>query len=190
VRPGERVVEIGAGVGVLTALIAKRTPAELVVAIEANPQLQDYIKKLHRLNGVQPIVRQALVTPSSGGRTATLNLHEDFWASSPAWIKRRSQVGAVEVPAITLAEIAETWRPSLLIVDIEPLAAWTHAEKPPHALAGADFRPFERVLIELKAKQFAPDAVKRVFDHFSGQGFAYSTEVSSGSLVMFERIPA
>lgn len=190
VRPGERVVEVGAGVGVLTALVAKITPAELVVAIEANPGLQDYIAELHRLNGAQTIVRQALVTPSQGPATAKLYLHEDFWASSPAWISRRSQIGAAEVPVISVAEIAETWRPSLLIVDVEPLAAWTHAQEPPHALAGADFRPFERVLLEVKAKQFPPASVKRVFDHFSSQGFAYAVNISSGSLVMFERLPA
>ncbi|HEX4096209.1 MAG TPA: hypothetical protein VHX64_05735, partial [Caulobacteraceae bacterium] len=99
-----------------------------------------------------------------------------------------SQIGAVDVPAISVAEIAETWRPSLLIVDVEPLAAWTNAERPPHALAGADFRPFERVLVEFKPKQFTPEAVKRVFDHFSAQGFAYVLRISSGSLVMFERL--
>jgi len=190
VRQGERVVEVGAGVGVLTALIARRTPAELVVALEANPRLQDYIVELHRLNGARTVVRQALVTPQPTDGTASLFLHEDFWASSPAWIKRRSQVGIVQVPAMSLSEIAETWRPTLLIVDVEPFAAWTHAEGPPHALAGADFRPFERVLLELKAKQFPPAAIKRVFDHFSAQGFAFDVEVSSGVLVLFRRLDA
>src|ERR1700744_5424180 len=128
VRPGERVVEVGAGIGVLTALIARTTPAELVVAIEANPGLQDYIAELHRLNGVRAILRQALVTPSHGPSAAKLRLHQDFWGCAPAWISRRSEIGEVEVPGRALAEAAEPWRPSLLIVDIEPFAAWTHAD--------------------------------------------------------------
>lgn len=190
VRPGERVVEIGSCIGVLTALIATRTPAELVVAIEANPQLQDYIAELHRLNGARTVIRQALVTPEPSDNPATFYLHEDIWASSPGRISPKRQIGTAEVPVLSLPEIAETWRPTLLIVDLEPFAAWTEAEGPPHALAGADFRPFERVLLELKPKRFPPALVKRVFDHFSAQGFAYDQTASSGPVVVFGRIPA
>lgn len=188
VRAGERVVEVGAGIGLLTAVIAVRTPAQLVVAIEANPALQDYIAALHRLNGADVILRQALVTPQPAEGPERLLLHQDLWASSSAWIKRKDQLGAVLVPVLSLPEIAETWRPSLLIVDVEPFAAWTAAEGAPHALAGADFRPFERVVVELKPKRFAPAEVKRIFDHFSVQGFAYSPGLSSGPLVLFERL--
>ena len=188
VRPGERVVEVGAGIGVLTALIAKQTPAELVVAIEASPLLQDYIGELHRLNEVEVERRQALVTPGRGHATADFYLHQDLWASSPARIKRRNQIGVIQVPVMSLAEVAETWRPTLLIVDVEPFAAWANAEAAPHALAGADFRPFERVLLELKSKKFPPADIKRVFDHFSAQGFAYDVETSSGPLVLFQRL--
>ena len=189
IRPGERVVEIGAGIGVLTALIASKTRAELVVAIEASPLLQDYMGALHRLNGVEVERRQALITPGLGGSTADFYLHQDLWASSPAPIKRRNQLGVIQVPVMSLAEVAETWRPNLLIVDVEPFAAWTNAEAGPHALAGADFRPFERVLLELKTKKFAPTQIKRVFDHFSAQRFAYDVETSSGPLVLFQRLP-
>lgn len=188
VRQGERVVEVGAGIGFLTALIARRTPAELVVAIEANPRLQAYIAALHRLNGVKAILRHALVTPEPAAGPATLFVHHDLWASSPGWIKPRDQLDEVEVPVLSLPEIAETWRPTLLIVDVEPFATWTGAEGPPHALAGADFRPFERVLLELKPKRFAPPEVKRIFDHFSAQGFAYDPALSAGPLVLFARL--
>ncbi len=71
---------------------------------------------------------------------------------------------------------------------MEPFAAWANAEAAPHALAGADFRPFERVLLELKSKKFPPADIKRVFDHFSAQGFAYDVETSSGPLVLFQRL--
>ncbi len=190
VRPGERVVEVGAGIGFVTALIARRMGAGLVVAIEANPALQGYIAALHRLNGAEVIVRQALVTPAPGGPTAVLNVHKDLWASSSGPIKPGSQLEAVEVAALSLAEIAAEYAPTLLIVDVEPLAAWAQAPNGPQALEAADFRPFQRVLVELKPKRFPPAEVKRVFDLFSAQGFAYATEASQGPLVLFERITA
>ncbi len=187
IRPGERVAEIGAGIGVLTALIARTGKAERVAAIEASPLLQDYIRELFRLNGVEVELRQALVTPERSEPTATFYLHQDLWASSPARIKHRHQIGALQVPVLSLAEVAETWRPSLLIVDIEPFAAWTFAEAPAHALASADFRPFERVLLELKPKKFPPEALARVMAHFSAQGFVEDTELSREPLVLFRR---
>ena len=187
VRPGERVVEIGSCIGVLTALIATRTPAELVVAIEANPQLQDYIAELHRLNGARTVIRQALVTPEPSDKTATFHLHEDIWASTPGWVNPKRQIGTAEVPVLSLPEIAATWRPTLLIVDVEPFAAWTAAEAPPHALAGADFRPFPRVLLELKPNRFTAPQIETVFDHFAAQGFVRDPGVASGPLVLFEQ---
>ena len=190
IRAGERVVEVGAGIGFLTALIARHTGAELVVAIEANPLLQAYMAELHQLNGVEPVRRQALVTPQPALGPETLHVHQDLWASSPGWIKRRDQLDAVEVPVLSLAEIAETWRPTLLIVDVEPFAAWTAAEGPPHALAGADFRPFPRVLLELKPNRFTAPQIETVFDHFSSQGFAPDPAASPGPLVLFEQLAA
>jgi len=187
VRPGERVVEVGAGIGVLTALIGRFARAELVVAIEANPRLQDYIAELHRMNSVEAVVRQALVTPAPAAKPATLYLHQDLWASSPAWISRKSQIGVVEVPVLSLQEIAEAWAPSLLILDVEPFAAWAEASGPPHALDTADFRPFARVLVELKPKRFPPQEVRRVFDHFTAQGFAAVAAEPGDPLVLFER---
>jgi hypothetical protein len=46
------------------------------------------------------------------------------------------------------------------------------------------------VLVELKPKRFAPAEVRRVFDFFSAQGFAYSVTGSRGPMVLFEAIPA
>jgi len=186
VRAGERVVEIGAGIGFLTALIAARTPAELVVAIEANPELGPCIAALHALNGVRTTIRQALVTPGGGG-PARFHLHVDLWASSSGRVAEANRLRTIEVPSIGLDQVAADYRPTLLIVDVEPLAAWAAAAEPAQALEAADFRPFPRVLVELKPKRFPPKQVRRVFDLFSDQGFAYSTAGSQGPLVLFEQ---
>lgn len=53
VRPGDRVLVIGAGLGVLTTLIAKRGGVERLIAVEANTQLVHYLERTHALNGVE-----------------------------------------------------------------------------------------------------------------------------------------
>ena len=89
---------------------------------------------------------------------------------------------------LSLAEIAEAWAPSLLILDVEPFAAWAEASGPPHALEGADFRPFDRVLVELKPKRFPPPQAQRVFDLFAAQGFGRADGDLGDPLVLFERL--
>ena len=46
------------------------------------------------------------------GADANFYLHEDLWASSAGWISRKRQLGTVQVPVVSLPEIAETWRRS------------------------------------------------------------------------------
>ena len=52
VQNGDRVLVIGAGLGVASTLIAKSNRAERVIAVEANSILYPYLKRVHALNGV------------------------------------------------------------------------------------------------------------------------------------------
>ncbi|HUV32730.1 MAG TPA: hypothetical protein VMW31_04090, partial [Devosiaceae bacterium] len=51
-QSGDRVLVIGAGLGVGSSLIAKSQRAERVIAVEANKNLIPYLKRVHALNGV------------------------------------------------------------------------------------------------------------------------------------------
>jgi len=52
VKPGDRVLVIGAGLGTVSSLIAKSDGVERVIAVEANTELMPYLKRVHALNGV------------------------------------------------------------------------------------------------------------------------------------------
>jgi len=52
VKPGDRVLVIGAGLGTVSSLIAKSDGVERVIAVEANTELVPYLKRVHALNGV------------------------------------------------------------------------------------------------------------------------------------------
>ena len=43
VRPGDRVLEIGAGIGFISTLLSRQRRVSRVVAVEANPFLIDYM---------------------------------------------------------------------------------------------------------------------------------------------------
>ena len=52
VKPGDRVLVIGAGLGTVSSLIAKSDGVERVIAVEANTELLPYLERVHALNGV------------------------------------------------------------------------------------------------------------------------------------------
>ncbi len=67
-RPTDRVLELGAGIGVVSTAAAEITGPENVVAIEANPNLVPLIAETHKLNdlsGVQVLNGLGVTHPAS-----------------------------------------------------------------------------------------------------------------------------
>ena len=52
VKPGDRVLVIGGGLGTISTLVAKSDGVERVIAGEANTELTPYLERVHALNGV------------------------------------------------------------------------------------------------------------------------------------------
>ncbi len=52
VKPGDRVLVIGGGLGTVSSLVAKSDGVERVIAVEANTELMPYLKRVHALNDV------------------------------------------------------------------------------------------------------------------------------------------
>src|SRR5690349_11977328 len=50
VRPGDRVLEIGAGIGFISTLLSRQRRVSRIVAVEANPNLLDFMVRLHVRN--------------------------------------------------------------------------------------------------------------------------------------------
>ncbi|GAB4168657.1 MAG: hypothetical protein OHK0026_02620 [Rhodocyclaceae bacterium] len=110
------VMEIGAGIGFLSAYCAKRIGSDRVFAYDANPALMDLIAATHAANGVKPSVRNALLGRAAG--RARFFVEEEFWASTA--VMEGSRAGReIEVEQIDLNEEIARIRPSFLIVDIE-----------------------------------------------------------------------
>lgn len=109
------VMEVGAGIGYLSALCAKRIGSDRVHAYEANPAMMEVIAETHRKNEVSPRVVNAMMGRGSG--VCTLFVEEEFWASSTVTGSAASR--KVDVPQIDLNEEFDKIRPSFLIIDIE-----------------------------------------------------------------------
>lgn len=109
------VMEIGAGIGFLSALSAKITGSERVFAYEANPQLMEVIRHVHHLNHVAPKVSNVLLGEGDG--ECTFWLEKDYWASS--LIQGSQDATPIRVRQIDLNQEIQSIRPSFMILDIE-----------------------------------------------------------------------
>lgn len=137
VQAGDRVLVIGAGLGVVSTLIAKCAGVERVLALEANTALIPYLERVHALNGV-PWVETLNGVPAVGrrGRTAFF-ARRDVRASSLLpeeghW-QQAMMVPLVDVDLI-LAEEAIT----LMVCEL-PTA-------PADILRKADLGPVQRII--------------------------------------------
>jgi SAM-dependent methyltransferase len=91
VKDGFRVLELGAGIGYVTAICARRTAPENVLAVEANPALIPVIESNLARNGAQgvTVLHGAVVARAEEGQKASFRVQDHFPASRLA-----SEVGA------------------------------------------------------------------------------------------------
>ena len=81
VREDDVVVELGAGIGFMSTLVATKRKIKAVHAFEANPQLIPYIASVHAANGVKNAhVTNAILGPEAG--SVPFYIREKFIASS------------------------------------------------------------------------------------------------------------
>ncbi len=61
-RSTDRVLELGAGIGYMSAVAARRIGGDRVTVCEANPQLLPVIERVHELNGVRPTMLHGVMS--------------------------------------------------------------------------------------------------------------------------------
>ena len=176
---GERIVEIGGGIGFLSALMGMQGKAEAIVVFEANPALLPLIETTHRLNGVEAEIRQQVIAPVKLAETAAFYLHQNFWASSLVPVKKRFRTGIVQVPVVSFSEMVREHRPTLLVVDIEGAETTLFKD--------VQLDGIRKVLMEVHHKVIGPSGVGMIFAFFASQGFVYDPRYSERGVVVFSR---
>jgi FkbM family methyltransferase len=174
-QDGERVLEIGAGIGFVSTLAALTGKASKIIAVEANPALIAAIKRNHEINHVDADVYNEIISDEEG--VGHLHVHPDFWASSLVdWEGARR----VEVRKTSLQRRLEEWKPTLLIVDIEGGEATL--------FDGVELKGVSRIVLELHQEAIGRRGIKHVFDVLSAQGFHCDRWQSSKDVVTFTHV--
>lgn len=178
VRPGDRVLELGAGIGFISTLLDRLPEVRDVLSVEANPYLIPYMARLHAANGVRKVTRMNAVLGDWLTPRASFYLRRDFWMSSlspgPA-----PYIAEVEVPVLPMSRLLRDRQISLIVCDIEGAET--------SLFAGADLAEVDRIYLELHDHLTGLGAVRDLFAVLAAAGFAYDPRHSNRAVVLFQR---
>lgn len=177
-EPDDVVLEAGAGMGLLSALAARRIGSERVFTYEADPELLPVIADTHRRNGVAPTVTHGMLGDGDGEET--FYLEPDLVSSSTH--ARSAAARAVQVPRLDVGSELRRVRPTLMVMDIEggerelvPLIDWGTIRK---------------LVVELHPKVLGEGGLASVVARIEGAGFVLDRRVSSTRKRYFARASA
>ena len=121
IRPGDRVLEMGAGLGLVGAIVARNASPAAVLSFEANPALIPHIRELYELNGLQDVIavhNQVVISAPDRPETLAFHVRNSFLGSSLIDSDSRATT-EVQVPTIAYEEITRAFAPDVLLMDIE-----------------------------------------------------------------------
>ena len=172
--PDDTVMEVGTGLGLLSAYCAKKIGNDKVYTFEANPALESAIKDNYALNQVEPQLDICLVGDRTG--VADFYVGQNFWSSS---IYDKAQ-GAkpITVPVINFNEKVREINPTFLLLDMEGGEY--------EFVKYADFYNIKKLMIEIHNWILTPEQIKFVKHSLAESGF-YLVEAASSEELYFER---
>lgn len=178
-RPGDRVLELGTGMGVVSGVLAKSDKTVSIQTFEANPNLGAAISKLHQMNGIENVItsNSVLFPSASEGDTISFNLHENFTESSFENIESSS---STEVPVLDFQTIFDAFSPDIMICDIEGSEG--------KLFDGISLKGLRALVIELHPKLNTRNDVKRIYDTCSAAGLYPRIDLSDLHVEVFERL--
>jgi FkbM family methyltransferase len=113
-EPTDVVMEIGTGLGLLSAYCARKIGSNRIFTYEGNPEQEPYIRRTYALNDVNPKLEVCLIGRESG--TESFYVSKDFWDASTVVMQDARQI---TVPVKSVNEVIQQHNPTFLIIDIE-----------------------------------------------------------------------
>jgi FkbM family methyltransferase len=171
--PSDRVLEIGAGLGFITVVCAKKCGSSRVTTVEANPQMTATLQRTFHENGVAPELRHGAVTRA--GAEQAFFVGRDFWSSST--VDRGGE--RIVVPGLAFEALVEQCRPTIVVMDIEGGEVDLVGAK-----VGASVRA---IVVELHLAVTGEAGTSSVRRWLTSEGFSATRDWGDRSVVVFQR---
>ena len=176
---GDRVLEFGAGVGLISTVAAQVPGIESVTAVEANPELIPLIEETHRLNGVTNVnLLNGVIVPGNQKRSPFF-LRADFWASSME-PDSRPYKKKKHLPCYNIQKLIEQTNPTVIVCDIEGGELGLFDQ--------ADLSGVRAVILEMHPKVYGQDNVEAITRVIGAKGLVFATPEKPSSVRRFDRV--
>jgi FkbM family methyltransferase len=178
-RPGDRFMDLGAGIGFLCALAAQVVGASAVTGVEAVPETLALARGTLAANGAQDV--RLVHGAVTGGRDGEVDFGQRpaFWASAlqgaEGW---PANAKVIRVPALRLEALLAAHCPTVLCCDIEGAEL---------DVLAAPLTGIRVVVVELHPGIYGAGGEARVRQNLVAQGFQPEPLGTKGATVVYRR---
>ena len=176
IEPQDRIMEIGTGLGFVSAYCAKIVGSENVHTFEANPLNIEMALRVFKKNKVSPHIQNALLADISGTIDFPVNRKSRLASSSLL-----ASGDAVQVPQLVLNDIIRDIQPNFLIMDIEGSEY--------DVFRIIDFQTIYKIQVELHPSILGEDKLNEIFYRLKENGFVADISMPDGRNYFFKRVP-
>jgi FkbM family methyltransferase len=157
----DKVLELGTGIGFVSAYCSKRIGSDRVFTYEGNASMKPFIKKLYRKNQVDPHLTIALLGESNGKNIFYEN--KDSFLSSSMKKAPNGSRGLKEITEMKLNEVIDKVQPNYLIMDIEG------GEYDIFKII--DFKTINKIQFELHPSILSKEQIQFIFERLKKEDF-------------------
>ncbi|WP_353618749.1 FkbM family methyltransferase [Tropicibacter sp. R16_0] len=173
VTPDDTVLEIGAGIGLVGAVIAHNGKPKAIHSFEANPELIDAINELYALNDLQDrisVTNQVLISAQDRPETLQFHIRTSYLGSSLLNPGNRPS-NVVDVPTASFSEVCDQIQPTVLVMDIEGGEL--------ELLRHADLSCFRAIVLEFHPEAYDVEGMRECKSILTDAGFERVSDKST-----------
>jgi FkbM family methyltransferase len=179
-RSGDRVIELGAGMGVVSLTMANLIGAEAVRSFEANPRIVELARRNAAINGLPVTFCNQIAAPRAQAiETPSIDFYvlNSFEASSTR--QGNPSQKAVSIPATPLEDEIAAHCANVLVFDIEGFET--------EIVGKADLSGIERLMFEIHPKILGMDTCLGLIAALEAQGLTLRRDLAFGDVLAFDR---
>ncbi|CAG0981768.1 MAG: FkbM family methyltransferase [Rhizobiaceae bacterium] len=175
IRPGDRVLELGAGLGVITSIIAAIDDVR-VWSFEADPQTVQLAKRVIDLNCNGNVDLSNGILAAGPPRKISFYQRADFWMSS-GFVEQGPYERVIEITSRNVDAFIGKHGINVLVMDVEGAEF--------ELLQNAELPRIERVFLELHDHLYGLAGVQAITTAMARRGLIYDPRGSSGPCVLY-----
>lgn len=180
VCPGDRILELGSGLGIVTALAARAAgPGGRVLSFEANPELVADTLTFLGAHGIANVeLRNAVLVPDDDG-ARDFHRANSFAVGSLLGGDKRQSRDTISVPALHVGTVMAEFQPDVLVCDIEGGEA--------ELVPAIDAKSLRAVVIELHPDRLSRAQLDEIYASLGRHGLKPTPKSPGGTVVVFSR---